>query len=282
MWNIAVAESLTEKNVLELKRLYLDGTKHSCYQNVPQFMSGHLDLSDKLQPLWRDDVPRLELVREYFDFHRVASVVDVGANTGYFSLSLAFDYPNLEVTSIEGHKGHAEFIAEAAGLAGLGNMRVVNQYVGHQTDPELLNSEVVLHFNVLHHLGVDNQDRIESIEQFFRVAVQALSRAHHEGAWLVLQMGFNWGGDKKQPIVALDDDIGKLRFLERLVKAARFEIRDLALPVLAAGGDRYRYMVYPFEKIRHDKKYQSLLDHHSVDELSEFFRRPIIFCKAQQ
>ena len=277
-----MAESLTTQNVMELKRLYLDGTKHSCYQNVPQFMSQHMDLSEKLQPLWRDDVPRLELVRQYFDFCHKGSVVDVGANTGYFSLSLAFDHPNLEVTSIEGHKGHADFIGEAAELAGLGNMRVVNQYVDQHTDPELLNSEVVLHFNVLHHLGVDNQDSIDSMDQFFRVAVQSLSRAHHEGTWLVLQMGFNWGGDKKQPIVALDDDIGKLRYLERLAEAVRFEIRDLALPVLRAGGDRYRYIVYPFEKIRHEKEYKSLLDHHSVGELCEFFRRPIIFCRALQ
>lgn len=275
-----MAEALTRKNVMELKRLYLDGTKHSCYQNVPQFMSQHMDLSEKLQPLWRDDVPRLELVRRYFDFYHKASVVDVGANTGYFSLSLAFDYPNLKVTSIEGHKAHADFIVEAAALAGLGNMRIVHQYVDQLTDPELLNSEVVLHFNVLHHLGVDNPDSIEAIDQFFRVAAQSLSRAHHEGTWLVLQMGFNWGGDKKQPIVALDDDLGKLRYLERLVEASRFEIHDLALPELRAAGDRYQYIVYPFEKIRGDKEYQSLLDRHSVGELSEFFRRPIIFCRA--
>ncbi len=275
-----MAESLTTQHVAELRRLYLDGTKHSCYQNVPRFLSPHIDLSEKLQPLWRDDVPRLDLVREYFDFRQLASVVDVGANTGYFSLSLAFDHPNLEVTAIEGHAGHAEFIAEVADLAGLGNIKVVNRYVDQQTDPELLDSEVVLHFNVLHHLGVDNPDNIDSPGQFFPVAAQSLSRAHHEGAWLVLQMGFNWGGDKKKPIVALDDDIGKLRYLERLADAARFEIRDLALPVLTSGGDRYRYIVYPFDEIRGDGEYQSLLGHHSVGELSEFFRRPIIFCRA--
>jgi hypothetical protein len=282
MWNIAVAESLTTQHVAELKRLYLDGTKHSCYQNVPRFMSRHIDLSEKLQPLWRDDVPRLDLVREYFDFSHLASVVDVGANTGYFSLSLAFDHPNLEVTAIEGHAGHADFIAEVADLAGLGNIKVVNQYVDQQTDPRLLDSEVVLHFNVLHHLGVDNPDNIDSTDRFFPVAAQALSRAHQEGRRLVLQMGFNWGGDKKQPIVALDDDLGKLRYLERLVEAARFEIRDLALPVLNEGGDRYRYVIYPFEHIRRDKEYLALLDHHSVGELSEFFRRPIIFCRAKE
>lgn len=275
-----MVESLSTKNVKDLKRLYLDGTKHSCYQNVPRFMSQHMDLSEKLQPLWRDDVPRLDLVQEYFDFRNKVSVVDVGANTGYFSLSLAFDYPNLEVTSIEGHEGHAEFIAEAAGLADLENITVVNQYVDQETDPELLNAEVVLHFNVLHHLGVDDQGRIDSLEQYFKAAVKSLSRAHQEGSWLVLQMGFNWGGDKQRPIVALDDDIGKLRYLERLVEAARFEIRDLALPVLAEGGDRYRYVVYPFENIRPDKEYLALLNHHSVGELSEFFRRPIIFCRA--
>ena len=43
----------------ELQKLYSDATKHSVYQNIPDFVSSELGYSEAIDETWRGDRPRL-------------------------------------------------------------------------------------------------------------------------------------------------------------------------------------------------------------------------------
>src|SRR5437764_15156702 len=94
----------------ELKALYGDASKHSVYQSIPEFVSTALGYSEVIDDGWRGDRPRLAYlltVRRPADGELWG---DFGANTGFFTLSLAHRYPNARFAAIEAHPNHAEFL----------------------------------------------------------------------------------------------------------------------------------------------------------------------------
>jgi hypothetical protein len=263
-----------------LKSLYLDDSKHSHYQNVPEFLRDQIDISEYLTPTWRDDRCRLELISQYYSFNQIKTLSDIGANTGYFSLSLAKLHPGLQINAIEGNKNHVDFIRLVSEYAGIKNLKITQAFYDTSMNRSAFAAELVLYFNVLHHLGADHQKEWINLANFESEAIKCLRVIAKNCKCMAFQMGFNWGGNKEFPIISLEDDNGKIRYLERIMTAAGFRIDAFGLPLLNTKKDGFFYVSYPFSEASSNAKYEKLLKHHNVVGISEFFRRPIIFCSA--
>ena len=103
---------------------------------------------------WRGDKVRLDYIEENVDFRNVNSIMDVGANTGYFVLSLAHEY-NLDAIAYEGNKNHLELIKLITSYYKLNKITQKCLYLDETNINELRESELLIFFNVLHHVGHD-------------------------------------------------------------------------------------------------------------------------------
>src|SRR3546814_17975815 len=77
----------------ELKRLYSDRSKHSVYQNIPDFVTAELGYTESVDESWRGDRQRLTFLTKCRTPTHGEKWLDFGANTGFFTLSLAYAHP---------------------------------------------------------------------------------------------------------------------------------------------------------------------------------------------
>jgi SAM-dependent methyltransferase len=114
----------------------------------------------------RECSSRYEAIKPYLEkFKRPFTVLDIGANLGYFSFRIASDFPNSTCVMIENDYG--KVLTELAELNDLKNVIVLNTTVNVNILERLADTEhfdVVLALNVIHHIGrVD--DSISAIER---------------------------------------------------------------------------------------------------------------------
>ena len=94
----------------ELKILYADASKHSAYQNIPDFVSAELGYVETIDEGWRGDRSRLAFLNTKRQPAPGERWMDFGANTGFFVLSLAKDHPQTMFIAVEANPNHARFI----------------------------------------------------------------------------------------------------------------------------------------------------------------------------
>lgn len=196
---IAAAPSLTD--------LYRERSKHSSYQRLhplldPLLGAGNAGLRDALPE------GKLEAARQHWFEATLplagARVLDIGANTGYFSFG-AIAARAREVTSVEGNAEHAQFIRSAAAQLGLAQrLRVQARYYGFGAAPGEGDErfDIVYCLNVLHHLGDDFGERGLGLAQAKARMRDCLRHLAGVTRLLVLQTGFNWKGDRHSPLYA--------------------------------------------------------------------------------
>src|SRR3546814_15446599 len=80
----------------ELKRLYSDRSKHSVYQNIPDFVTAELGYTESVDESWRGDRQRLTFLTKCRTPTHGEKWLDFGANTGFCTLSLAYAHPHAE------------------------------------------------------------------------------------------------------------------------------------------------------------------------------------------
>ncbi len=102
----------------ELRELYAETSKHGQYQTIPDRLAALLGIQFEVNEEWRGDRPRYPLIKEFIQESACRSVLDVGANTGFFALSLAGDLPHLSVKACELNKTHARIIELLARVGG--------------------------------------------------------------------------------------------------------------------------------------------------------------------
>lgn len=180
-----------------LKDLYLQRSKHSNYQLVHPLVAKLLGDTADLP------VGKLELERQtYFDRALPllgARVLDIGANTGYFSFG-ALHGGAKHVTCYEGNQEHAAFVAHCAEQAGLADRLRMHASYFDFLAPITQTFDVTYCLNVLHHLGDDFGDQSLNVDA---AREQMLKSLHHMAGLtrvLVLQLGFNWKGDVRCPL----------------------------------------------------------------------------------
>jgi SAM-dependent methyltransferase len=180
-----------------LRDLYLQRSKHASYQLVHPVVAQLLGDTADLP------AGKLEQARQAY-FERAlpllgARVLDIGANTGYFSFA-ALQSGAADVVCVEGNPEHAAFLAQSAELTGLASrMKVQARYFDFMAPTEAV-YDVTYCLNVLHHLGDDFGDGQLTMDA---ARAQMLASLRHMAGMtriLMLQLGFNWKGDVRFPL----------------------------------------------------------------------------------
>lgn len=267
----------------ELRQLYFDASKHAVYQSLPDFVQEQLDLELPLDHNWRSDRPRYEYLIRNVDF-RGLQVADIGANIGFFALSLAHSF-GARVVAYEANPNHARMIERIAAAFGVAGVQVHAQGVGLREADRLAGSDFVLFNNVAHHAGHDFDAGLVPDRTALRPHLVAYLRglAAHSGR-LCFQMGYNWGGDKSQPIVPVDDCRALLDYTCGALTEAGWRIDSAALAHRI--GDRIEYTDIDWrhalrgrrDKVPADPRQALIECAIPAAGLSEFYRRPLFLC----
>jgi len=229
----AFAPALVER----LRRLYHDQSKHSIYQSVPAFVARALGYQEEIHSLWRSDAPRYDYLAARLDLPAGASVADIGANTGFFTLNLAQARPGWRIAAYELNPRHAEFIRLTAEAFGLSGVEVRVQSCDLAGLERLSVFDAVLLLNVVHHAGFDFDPTVpDDNVAFTDYAVAYLRRLRAHGRRLVFQIGSNRGGDKSRPLFPRDDDRTRLAWTAQLLHAAGWRIDHLGYAQLDEAG----------------------------------------------
>jgi hypothetical protein len=273
----------------ELQKLYADASKHSVYQNIPDFVSAELGYTETIDENWRGDRPRLAYMLGSRTPAAGESWLDFGANTGYFTLSLARQFPQTRFLAVEANPNHAGFIARVAQYFGMSNVEVIQRAIGLADLHELPHSDCLLHLNVLHHAGHDfDADLVPGKNGFADYARRYLGLLRERADGMFFQMGSNWGGDKRQPLVGVREDVEKLETFSGWLRSAGWRVDHFAYATRRAdAGVSFEDLTASAcrqatgEEVADGTVLQSELDRFKLDDFpGEFYRRPLFSCRA--
>jgi hypothetical protein len=273
----------------ELRKLYADASKHSVYQNIPDFVSAELGYTETIDENWRGDRPRLAYIMGSRKPAVGETWLDFGANTGFFTLSLAREFPQTRFFAVEANSNHAGFITRIAKYFGMANVEVIQRAVGLADLHELPHSDCLLHLNVLHHAGHDfDTDLVSEKAGFANYAVRYLDLLRHNADGMFFQMGSNWGGDKRQPLVAVRADVQKLATFSGWLQSSGWRVAQIAYATRKADG-KVKLQNLPTSATLHATgepkgkwaNSQTDIDQFKLDDFpGEFYRRPLFSCNA--
>ena len=247
----------------DLINYYSNKSKHSNYQVLPE------DLKSLLKP---DDVrTRTRYEKERLDYllkkisMKGKTLLDIGGNTGYFSFE-AVRAGAKSAHCYEGNKEHAEFVQLAArALNNEGRITVTNGYFSF--DGSFRGRyDIILLFNVLHHVGDDYGDKDLTAKEAQDVIANQLNSLIENTDTLVYQMGFNWKGDIDKPLFEKGTKQEMIDFVRAATKGL-WEISAIGVP----------------ERLDGQIIYKDLNDKNIArdDSLGEFLNRPIFILKSK-
>jgi hypothetical protein len=271
----------------ELVKLYTDPSKHSAYQSIPDFVSHAIGYQVRINEDWRGDRVRLEYILARLPSHELHQWGDFGANTGFFSLSLAHDTPTRQVLAIEANPNHANFIQRISDVFEINNISVAEQSITIDGLATIPRQDVLLHLNVLHHAGADfDKGRVTGPSDFLAYAQTYLERLHACTRILVFQVGTNLWGDKSKPIIDYREDAAKYELLSQLLLRSGWKIDDVAYAKWREGkpvcyqslSDVMRDAARPTARQLQAALNQFDLSRH----LGEFYRRPLFICSSPE
>lgn len=270
----------------ELQKLYSDASKHSVYQHVPEFVSAELGYAETIDEGWRGDRNRLSYLLANQSPRAGETWLDFGANTGFFTLSLAHDFPETAFVAVEANPNHARFIERVAHYFGMRNVEVIQRAVGLRELPTLPRATFLLHLNVLHHAGHDfDTDLVPNRDGFTAYAENYLRALHQVADAMLFQMGSNWGGDKQQPLIGTRDDASKLRLFAALLSKAGWHPEAAAYPHPDAIGSIGYVDIDADELLRAVTDALPVTGERSwafLDQFpGEFYRRPLLRCSRR-
>lgn len=245
-----------------LDALVRESGKHASYQCVHPMLAPLLSRHDDL-PAGKLEPQRQRFLEATLAW-RGARVLDIGANTGYFSFA-ALAAGAARVTSFEGHRPHAEFMRVAAQRLGLApRLQVRPRYFDFDADAHE-RYDIGLCLNVLHHLGDDFGERrldIAAARERMRHCLDALAGCT---ATLVLQIGFNWKGDRHLPLFAGGEKAALIDYVREATRAA-WHIDQIAVADPASR----EYVPLAAENLARN------------DAVGEFMNRPVFVLRSRR
>lgn len=239
----------------ELRQRYDAHSKHSSYQLVHPSLMPWMGPPEGL-PAGKQEPQRQQVMAQLMS-PRGRSVLDIGANTGYFSFA-ALEAGARRVVAQEGNAEHAQFLASAGQHLGAQERFSVrpSYYDFGAAHTEFF--DICLCLNVLHHLGDDFGDPALSIEQARQQMLDGLNRLARTTHTLFLQIGFNWKGQVAHPLFAGGEKSALIDFVTRGT-AGTWRIDD----ILVASGFGGAYEPLSGRNAPRD------------DRLGEFLNRPL-------
>ena len=194
------------------------------------------------------------------------TIIDVGANTGYFSFELLKQGAE-HVTCYEGNFEHALFLLNSSNLLKVTEkLNIYNKYYDFENINTDNKYDVMLLLNVFHHVGDDYGDKSLNIENAKQKILQQLNSCASIAKTIVFQLGFNWKGNRN---VCLFEYGTKEELIDFIKKGTQefWEIEQIGIA----------------EKYYDTIKYNDLNDSNIVrqDSLGEFLNRPIFIMKSR-
>ena len=272
----------TKQAKKELEALYAETSKHGQYQTLPDRLADLLGMQFDVNEEWRGDRPRYPFIRDFVTNNGCKSLLDVGANTGFFALSLAGDVPGLDVTACELNKTHARIISLLAEVGGY-HISVTDRPADLANAASFGSFDCALHLNILHHAGHDfDSANVPDRGAFKDYAVSYLDRFRGTARRMVFQMGYNWRGDKTLPLVDREDQAGKVRFTQDLFKASGWTVGSVGFARKGDGSSPVGYDVFQTTDLpAADGDLNAWLkSRHGTAVWSEFYQRPLWFCTS--
>jgi len=276
-------DALTEAR-RSLEELYAETSKHAQYQTLPDVLADRLDIQFEVNEAWRGDRPRYPLIKGFVAEGPARSLIDFGANTGFFSLSLAADVPGSIVTACELNPTHARIIGLLAEVGGYTPFHVTEQPVDLRHADAFGHFDVALHLNILHHAGHDfDKADVPDRDAFMAYGQDYLRRFRATADRMVFQMGYNWGGNKELPLIAKEDQAGKVRFTTELLGGAGWDVQGIGLakrqgPDAPVVIERFALGDLPTGT---DALNNWLKARYGEHLWSEFYQRPLWFCRIR-
>lgn len=243
--------------------LYHHASKHSHYQVLSPAVADLLG-SCAVAVRSRSEHERLAYLLSRVPV-RGLHVADIGGNTGYFSFEL-LRHGAARVDYHEGNREHHDFVQMAAQRLGLGErLRTHLGYVGF--DPAAFPAvDCTLLLNVLHHVGDDFGDaRLDKGAARARM-LECLAAVARRSRLLVLQLGFNWKGDRHQPLFSSGTKAEMIEFVTDGT-AADWHIDHIGIASRHEGEVFYEDLTTG--NLRRD------------DALGEFLNRPIFVMRSR-
>lgn len=249
-------------NTSHLLDLYHRTSKHSNYQVLPTAVASLLGEG-------------AVAVRSRFEHERLAYILsrvpvgglhmaDIGGNTGFFSFELlAHGAGRLDY--FEGNQAHHDFVRSAVQRLGLAER--LHTHHGYVTFDlaEFPQVDCTLLLNVLHHLG-DDFGAAGTREQAKQRMLDHLSMVARKSRLLVLQQGFNWKGDRHQPLLPGGTKAEMIDFIQQGT-ASDWEIT--AIGIAERDGDQIVFKDLSDRNIARD------------DSLGEFLNRPLFIMRSR-
>lgn len=276
--------ALTQDSLLAL---WHSTGKHGVYQQLPAFLTRDFGIRAPVDERWRGDRTRLDYLRSRIDFTGLR-VVDIGANTGFFSLTLAHD-DAAQVTAVEPDPANNAFLQAVGQHYGLDRMQASATPVTLDTVGALPESDLVLLLNVLHHAGDDfDRTHVPDAGALAAYMTEYLARLARTTGRMVYQLGYNWCGNKATPVFpGVREPYAMLRYLEPIFRdagwviehaALRFDVDDTRMVEIAPDPQRPA-LVAPSDELLAQSGIQELLGQRPLTRVSEFYARPLLVCR---
>lgn len=249
-------------NKIQLKKLYMESSKHSSYQILPSCLESILSYEElDIKSRWEKE--RLKYILNHLKFEN-KRILDIGGNTGFFSFE-AITAGASHVDYYEGNESHAKFVKVAAEAVGMEKkITVFPEYYLFQEDKRKY--DITLCLNVLHHLGADFEAE-RSMEMAKKRILECIKGLSLVTDYLVLQLGFNWYGNIEKCLF----ENGTKEEMKQYVVNGTEGLWEVLFIGIA-------------EKKDNEILYDDLNDNNNSrnDELGEFLNRPIFIMKAKR
>lgn len=250
-------------NTPHLLELYHRASKHSNYQVLSESVAALLG-EPAIAVRSRHEHERLAYILPRLPVAG-AHWADIGGNTGFFSFEL-LRHGAGRVDYFEGNREHHDFVRSAAERLGLAErLHTHHGYVAFD-DGALPAVDTLLLLNVLHHLGDDFGDPRSDLAAAKAAMLAHLAAAARSSRWLVLQLGFNWKGDRRLPLFASGTKAEMIDFVERGTAA------DWSIAAIGIASRRDGEVVFEDLHARNLAR---------DDSLGEFLNRPLFVMRSR-
>lgn len=256
-----------DDNILKLKSMYCEKSKHSNYQILSK------KLREKVGTIDTDVKSKYEYERLEYILRKInvknKRILDIGGNTGFFTFEM-LDNGASFVHYYEGNRTHAEFVRLSSGVLDVKNkVKITNKYFSFDRKDKVEENEydIVFLLNVLHHVGDDYGDDKTSKDMARKAIISELNILSKITNTLVFQLGFNWKGNRN---IGLFENGTKKEVIDYITNGTsnNWEITDIGIAQLLQ--QKIKYYDLNNSNIERD------------DKLGEFLNRPIFIMKSRR
>lgn len=252
---------LNDDKINLMRKLYMHQSKHSNYQILPSALKEVLPEED-LQISSRYERERMDYIIRHINLAG-CKVLDIGGNSGFFTFE-AVSTGAVCVDYFEGNKEHARFVQKAAEILELEEkIHIYNEFF---TFEKIENQyDVIFCMNVLHHTGADFYTGISMREAKEKIQEYINKMAQHTN-YLVLQLGFNWGGNRDTCLF----HNGTKEEMEAFIEEHTSDLYEVVSVGIAS--KKSQGVVYEEINSENNKR---------IDEYGEFLNRPLYIMRSK-